>query len=250
MSYLVAYVKFPGAQKDYPTSCLRVDIKKGDTVLVRRRDGAHRPATVTRVEYLDWDCRAEILCKTSEATQTSEGLKPPPGAPKVIGLTTLEALRNHLTQRGWVPLKTTNNVHKVVLTRSNQDAIANIWLRRRGVDLQIIPEIYTSAPKPFSYIRHSISDAPIVRHFLAKTSFNLYEEIAKFAESFENCERDYERYFEPVGSRDRRTADLPNSCRDADDGFDAMLYAALGGNGGSVYIGDGLYMGADGRWHN
>lgn len=250
MSYLVAYVKFPGAKKDYPTNCLRVDIKKGDTVLVRRRDGAHRPATVTRVEYLDWDCGAALLCKTSEATRTSEGLKPPLGAPNVIGLTTLEALRNHLAQRGWVPLKTTNNVHRVVLTHSNQEETANIYLRRRGVDLQIIPEAYTSAPKPFSYIRHSISDGHIVRHFLAKTSFNLYEGVARFAESFENCERDYERFFKPVGSRDRRTADLPASCRDADGGFDAMLYDALGGDGGSVYIGDGLYMGADGGWHD
>lgn len=250
MSYLVAYVKFPGAKKDYPTNCFRVDIRTGDTVLVRRRDGVLRPATVTRVEYLDWDCGAALLCKTSEAEQTSEGLKPPFGSPNVLGLTTLEALRNHLAHRGWVPLKTISNVHRVVLTHSNQEETANIYLRRRGVDLQIIPEIYASAPKPFSYSRHSISDGRIVRHFLAKTRFNLYEGIARFAESFENCARDYERFFKPVGSRDRRTADLPSSCRDADAGFDAMLYDALGGDGGSVYIGDGLYMGADGSWND
>lgn len=242
-------MKFPGAKKDYPTNCFRVDIKTEDTVLVRRRDGVIRPATVTRVEYLDWDCGAALLCKTSEAERTSEGLKPPLGSPNVLGLTTLEAFRNHLVQRGWIPLKTTNNVHRVVLTHSNQEEIANIYLRRRGIDLQIIPEIYTSAPKPFSYNKYSISDGIIVRHFLAKTTFNLYEGVARFAESFEKSEGGYERFFNPVGSRDRRTADLPSSCRDADDGFDAMLYDALGGDGGSVYIGDGLYMGADGGWH-
>lgn len=190
MSYLVAYVKFVGAKKDYPTNCLRVNIKAVDTVLVRRRDGVLRPATVTRVEYLDWDCGAVILCKASEAER-----KAPFGAPNVLGLTTLEALQNHLAQRGWISLKTTNNIRQLVLTRSNQEEIANIYLRRRGVDLQVIPEIYDSAPKPFSYSEHSISEGRMVRHFLAKTSFNLYEGVARFAESFENCERNYERFF-------------------------------------------------------
>lgn len=250
LSYIVAYVKFPGAKKDYPTECLRVDIQIGDTVLVRRRDEVLRPATVTRVEYLDWDCGAVTLCKISEAELTSEGLKPPSCAPKAVGLTTLEAMRDYLTQRGWVPLKPKNKTYKVILTHSNQEETANIYLRRRGVDFQILPEVHTSKPKPFSYTDFSISNGRVVRHSLAKTTANLYEGVARFAESFENCERNYERFFIPVGSRNRRTGDLPPSNRDADEGFDAMLYEALGGNGGSVYIGDGLYMRADGGWHD
>jgi len=152
-------------------------------------------------------------------------------------------------QRGWVPLKVTNNIHKVVLSHSNQDETANIYLRRRGVDLQILPEINNPAPKPFSSNNHTLAAGRIVRHWLAKTNFNLYEGVARFAESFEVGEKDYERFFKSVGSRGRRTADLPSSCRDADDGFNAMLYDALGGDGGSVYVGDGLYLSAGGGWH-
>lgn len=246
MTYLVAYVKFPGAKKDYPTDCVRTDIEERDTVIVRRRDGVLRPAIVTRVEFLDWDCGATLVCRASEAEFTAEGIKIPVGAPKVIGLSTLEAFRDHLVKRAWIPLRTKNNVHKVVLTHCNGEEIANIYLRRRGVDIQILPELYIYPPAQFSYVDCSISDGCLVRHHLAKTTFNLYEGVSRFAEAFERGEGEYTRFFNPVGSRDRKTSDLPSSCLAADASFDAMLYDALGGDGGSVYIGDGLYMGGDG----
>ncbi len=34
MSYIVAFVRFPGTSKEYPVSCFRTDIKPEDAVIV------------------------------------------------------------------------------------------------------------------------------------------------------------------------------------------------------------------------
>ncbi|UWR10926.1 hypothetical protein [Sulfitobacter mediterraneus] len=177
-------------------------------------------------------------------------MKPPLGFPKIVGMATAGVLKDCLLKRGWTPMMPKGRVHSTVLTRCNRKEIANIYLRRRGIDLQILPEVWVEPPRANTFLDCTLSEGRVVRHFLSQTSFNLFEGILRFAKAFENDEDNYGRFFNSVGSRDRKTADIIGSCEEADDGFDAMLYEALGGDGGSVYIGDGLFMGADGSWHD
>ena len=53
MSYIIAFVKFAEADRDYPAGCFRTDLKAGDAVLVRLADKRLKPAFVTALKYLN-----------------------------------------------------------------------------------------------------------------------------------------------------------------------------------------------------
>lgn len=253
MSYIVAFVKFPGGELDYNFNCFRTDISAGEQVLVRLGDGRLRPGTVTRITYLDWDCHGRIECTRAEAVSTPTGMAPPPGALRTVGLVNTETMALHLKKTGWRPLKPSSHTYRVIYATTNGRDRANIWLRRRGVDLQVL-EGCINMPEPYTFPDISINDGRTVRHALAQTSFNLYEGIARFAEAFVADTRDYDRFFKQVGSRKRQTAEqkerFPASFHREEHDFEVMLYEALGGDGSLVYVGDGLYLGADGSWHD
>lgn len=254
MTYLVAFVDFPGGRVDYNMNCLRTDISPGDRVLVRLKNGKLRPGKVRRIEYLDWDCGGRIECKRSEAVQTPQGMAPPPGSPRVVGLVNIETMAYHLKELGWRPLKPASKTHRVIYTYFNGRDRANIWLRRRGVDLQILADYSGDLPRPYSPVdcSSSVNEGRTVRHALSQTTFNLYEGVARFAEAFMSATGDYDRFFQEVGSRKRTTSELLGRTgkSSGQENFEAMLYSALGGDGGLAYVGDGLYLGSDGSWHD
>ena len=241
---------FAGIGTDYPFNYLRSDILPGDGVLVKRDDGQVRQGVVSRITYLDWDCSGFVACKTSEAEMGPHGLVIPPGYPIVKGLVDIRTMADHLRAQGWTPLKT-SNIWKIAYALQSGADRANILLRRRGVDLQILPGWTHPLPPSMGAIDTSPSQGRIVRHFLSQTTFNLYEGVARFAEAFENGAGDYDRFFRPVGSRKRRTPELMDRIgQDRSGSFDRDLYEALGGDGGPVYLGDGLSIGASGSWHD
>ncbi len=249
MTYIVAFVRFPGGKSDYNFNCLRTDIHADDKVLVRLRDGRLRPGTVTRIAYLDWDCGGRIECKRSESIQTPQGMMPPEGAPRVVGLVNIWTMTQHLAAIGWRALRPDTHVHRAVFTFVNKRDRANIWLRRRGVDLQILEGV-TELPPLHDFPRVGINDGRTVRHALAQTTFNLYEGVARFAQAFAEDTRDYDRFFKKVGSVIRKTPDQMQRFPRPEQDFESMLYEALGGDGGLAYVGDGLYLGSDGSWHD
>ena len=74
MSYIVAFVNFKESSKSlYPFDCTRDDLVPGDKVIVRTKDQRLSVAFVNKLEYLGWNCRAEILCKLSERSQNTDG---------------------------------------------------------------------------------------------------------------------------------------------------------------------------------
>lgn len=253
MTYIVAYVRFPGSKIDYNVNCLRADILIGDKVLVRLRDGRLRPGAVTRIVYQDWDCGGHVECTRAEAVSTPAGMVPPSRSPRVVGLVNTLTMAHYLKSVGWSPLKSSSHTYRVIYAFVNGRDRANIWLRRRGVDLQVI-EDYTNLPKAHGFPEVGINDGRTVRHALAKTTFNLYEGVARFAEAFAADTRDYDRFFRKVGSRKRQTVELMERLKKPlereEQDFESMLYESLGGSGGLTYVGDGLYLGADGSWHD
>lgn len=58
MSYLIAFVRFSGADQLYPVNCMRKDIAIGDRVLVATPEGNKysKPAVVENLSYLNWNC--------------------------------------------------------------------------------------------------------------------------------------------------------------------------------------------------
>jgi hypothetical protein len=171
----------------------------------------------------------------------------PEGLPIHVGLATSDALVASLKEDGWTQLRPSSKVHRVVLTCSNDTRTANIFIRRNGVDLQIPPERAAIAPPESSVFQGSISEGRVVRHFLAHTTFNLFEGIRRFATSFQNNEDKFDRFFQPVGSNDKRTSELKDLAgNDLKDIHDAIAAGA----GDLAYLGDGIWLGPGGAIHD
>lgn len=256
MSYIVAFVQFSERGDIFPVQCLRTDVAAGDQVLVQMAEKPVVVAHVTEVAYLSWKCTGQIKGKVSEAQQRKDGSWSLRDCRFVVGLATNGVFVAQLKLRGWVPLKSTS-VHSDALTYSNEAESANILMRRNGIDLQILLK-RRAMPKPFSIPKDVISDSRFVRHYFSQTTFNLYEGILRFAESFMANEGNYDRFFKSVGQSDRRNDELKRASEErrkaqaearSENGL-ADYYSAVGGNGGLVYAGDGMSIGPGGSLHD
>jgi hypothetical protein len=206
MSYIVAFIQLSERGDIYPVQCLRTDVAAGDEVLVQMAEKPVVVARVTDVAYLSWKCKGQIKGKVSEAQQREDGTWALRDCPSVVGLATNGVFVTQLKLRGWVPLKSTS-IHSDALTYSNEAESANILLRQNGIDLQILSK-RRAMPKPLVLPKDVISDSRFVRHYFSHTTFNLYEGILRFAESFMASEGNYDRFFTSVGRRDRRSEAL------------------------------------------
>lgn len=247
MSYIIAFVQMQNTEGDYPVECLRTDIQSGDAVMVRLHDQRLRHATVLRTAYLNWDCKGRIECLMSEAIRDVDGsFLPPTDAPKVVGLSTMDAIVAHLRQHGWSPLRPNSKAYRYGLTHSNTTQTANIFFRKNGVDLQLLPERQKVRPAPFARTVVSLAEGRCVKHFLSQTTFNLYEGIARFSQAFLANTNDYDRFFKSVGSSDRASSTVSNRIAMANNGEDAGdLRSALRGcedGSGRIYLSDGVYL--------
>jgi hypothetical protein len=205
MSYIIAFVNFLNLPKDYPVECFRTDIKPSDNVIVELSDGRLTTANVAALKYLNWDCKAKIVCKAEEGALVDGRVHLVPGTPRKVGLVSGDCLIDLLRERGWTPLRYTNT-YRMVLAYNNEVQTARIWVRRNGVDLQLASDLQPM-PRPFSTLSSCLTEGRLVRHYLSQTTFNLLEGAIRFAQAFERNDGDYDRFFVSVGQRDRRIAD-------------------------------------------
>lgn len=224
---------------DYPVECYRTDIEPSEPVFVRLASSTLKKATVERIAYLNWDCKGRIECKESEFTE-GEIL------PSItVGLATMEATVEHLKRLGWIPLKLFSKQYKIALTNCNDTQTANIFFRKNGVDLQILPSVCSPRPRAFSKISVSLGEGRTVRHFLSQTRFNLYEGIDRFANCFLSNEENYDRFFVSVGSSDRATQEVKSRLLRSNPEQEMSLRQALSGCEdalGRIYLCDGVYI--------
>ena len=258
MSYIIAFVQFSTPGDIYPVESLRTDIDVGDAVLVQLPNRRLKPATVVQVRYLNWKCAGLIRGKVSEAVHGEDGCWKLCNAPTVVGLATNDVFVAELRRLKWVQLKH-GHIHVAALTNSNQTASANILIRRNGIDLQILPARRSTMPRHFVLAQESITEGRVVRHHFAHTTFNLYEGILRFAISFMSDEENYDRFFESVGSRDRRTREQKQEAEKKrrlslaerePDGLSDYYNLVSDGSGDAVYGGDGMWIGAGGSLHD
>jgi hypothetical protein len=206
---------------------------------------------------LNWGCAGRIMCKVSDAARSPEGQWILPNRMDTVGLVTADALVLDLKKLEWVHLQA-SQIHRFALTYTNRSATANILLRKNGIDLQILPPRQKPSLRPFGVKQESTSEGRVVRHYLAHTTFNLYEGILRFAHCFMQDKGDYDRFFCAVGSGDKRTEKLKQESerrkrnkaeRESNplgDYYDEMC----DGSGGNVYLGDGMWVGAGGGLHD
>lgn len=258
MSYVIAFVTFPESKgSTFPVECFRDDLSVDEEVIVRRTDGKIRKAIVSQLQYLNWDCRARIECKASEATTDKMGhLVLPQNLPVRVGLVTSNALIAALKGKGWIPLKRTQ-MYSAIFANANSTLRAHILIRRNGVDLQLLPDEGSQKPRPHSQWQNSIGDGRSVRHALAHTTFNLFKGICRFADSFVANEGNLDRYFVAVGRADKRTPELKAigdakrlEQRENIDELGDIYYAASSGDGGPAYLSDGVWITAGGSFHD
>ena len=246
MSYIIAFVKFFNLNEEYPVECFRTDIKPADNVIVELSDRRLATATVVALKYLNWDCKSKIICKAGEGTASDGGVNLVQGTPRKIGLVSADCLIALLRERGWTPFRYTKT-YRTVLAYNNEVQTGRIWLRKNGVDFQVLSDVQPM-PRAFSKPSLSIMDGRFVRHYLSHTTFNLFEGAVRFAEAFERNEGAYDRFFVSVGQGDRRIAD---------DGDSKQLSSIAdpglrGTDGGSDDFSDGMHNWCDGmlNWYS
>ena len=257
MSYIVAFVKFSELGRIYPVECLRTDVCAGDSVIVHMPNRRLTPATVVQISYLNWTCLGRIMGKRSEAVKGDDCYWSVKNCPSVVGFANNEVFVAEIKRRGWVPLKR-GHIHMAALTNSNQTLSANILVRKNGIDLQILPARRSTLPRPFGLTQESFAEGRVVRHYFSHTTFNLYEGILRFAESFMSDEDNYDRFFKSVGSSDRRTESLKQESENRrrsraecePDGLSDYYDAVSDGSGAPVYAGDGMWIGSGGSLHD
>lgn len=202
-------MRFPSSQKEFPIQCFRTDLQVGEFVIVRISNGSLRCAEIMQLRYLNWTCRARIECKKSESYLDSSGnINLSRGYITTYGISTHEILIKSLKSSNWVPVKSKQRIYIVILAQANKSKIGYIFVRKNGIDLQIIPRDNTEEIYPYSRYESSLGEGKRVRHSLAHTTFNLFEGILRFSNSFVNNEDNLDRYFVPQGKRDKRAEGL------------------------------------------
>jgi hypothetical protein len=244
MSYIIAFVRFPETEMDYPVECFRADIEPREDVIVRLANSKLKRAAVERVAYLNWDCKGRIECKVSEVGGNGNQ-KTSSQVNETVGLATMEATVEHLRLFGWIPLRLISKQYRIALTHCNDTQTANIFFRKNGVDLQIITERRASMPKVYSRVSYSLAEGRLVRHFLSQTTFNLYEGISRFATCFLSNDPNLDRFFKSVGSSERATQEVKNRVLRSNPDAELSLRRALAGCEdamGRIYLSDGVYI--------
>lgn len=251
MSYIIAFVSFSKPEQAFPVNCYRTDLNVGDEVIIRRSDGVLRMAAISKIQYLNWECRGRLECKKAEAVITEDGEIILPKIPKAyFGISTSEIFAQSLKRQGWAPLKAKHKMYKAIFAFKNKNSVAYILSRKNGIDIQIVPKKDSVPIKPYSYFESSLSKGKVVRHALAHTTFNLFEGVLRFASSFQNNEKNLDRYFVPQGSTDKRNDQLKLQAREIEYARNEMLdiyEACSGGGDGPAYMGDGLWVSSNGR---
>lgn len=260
MSYIIAFVSYSNFNNnEYPVQCFRTDLVRNDEVIIRRADGKLRTAKVLRLEYLNWDCQSFIQCKRSECYFDSVGnLCLPSRSALIVGIATAENFIKKLQDCGWIPLKSHRNTYRKIFAKTNDSQLAYISIRKNGVDIQLLPITEAKLPiKPYSLYDSSFSLGRVVRHSLAHTTFNLYEGLLRFSDSFINNEINLDRYFIPQGEKDKRNdvlkeeAALRKNMKDPDDYGISDIYDALScGDGQPVYLSDGIWITSSGEMYD
>lgn len=254
MSYIIAFVKFTDSGAAYPVECFRNDLTVGEQVLVQYPKRPLAVATVLDLAFLNWNCSGRIRCKLTEAERALDGHWNPQRPHVVVGLVSGDALASGLSDLGWVKLKP-RQIYRFAMTYSNAESSANVLIRKNGVDLQILPLREVHPVIPFRTVQENPREGRFVSHYLAQTTFNLYEGILRFADSFmADCDN-FDRFFKSVGSSDRRTEELKqqSASRKANSNeSDSYTYGdyhrdCSDGSGSAVYAGDGVSIGSGGR---
>ena len=148
----------------------------GDDVVVRRKDGRLFVAPILQIKFLNWDCGGRVECRRDEATIDDKGnISLPKGSPLVYGLSTHNAFIKALISVGWVPIKPKQKTYRIIFANFNSDKVSYVFIRRNGIDIQILPHGSCSIIKPYSFYESSITEGQFVRHSLSHTKFNLFE---------------------------------------------------------------------------
>jgi len=139
MSYIVAFVNFKESSKSlYPFGCTRDDLVPGDKVIVRTKDQRLSVAFVNKLEYLNWNCGAEILCKLSERSQNTDGdYIIPKDAPYKKGYAAPNILVNILDLQRWEKMTPANKTYSLAMGKKNQTQTVFILFRKNGIDIQL-----------------------------------------------------------------------------------------------------------------
>ncbi|WOI24691.1 hypothetical protein R1T44_11050 [Cobetia amphilecti] len=254
MSYIIAFVSFSESSKEFPVQCFRTDLKAGDEVIVRRGDGKLRFARIAQLRYLNWDCNGRIECRREEiALDYSGNIVLPKKSPVHIGVSTPYAFAKSLKDLGWMSCKLRNKMYRAAFAKTNDANVAYILHRKNGIDIQIISKKEHGEVTSYGFYDKTLHDGEVVRHSLPHTKFNLFEGVLRFAKSFSSNEEDLSRYFVPQGSADKRTEELKSKAKKLDSYDNEMqdIYDACSdGAGGPAYLGDGMWIGSEGKLYD
>jgi hypothetical protein len=248
MSYIIAHVQTDNWTKPLQVNCFRNDIQGGDEVVVKMEDGTLERARVFKVCFQNWNkCKHTVECLVSEATLDGDVVVLPEGGSLFHkGMTRDEDLERKLDEFGWVHCRDANKIAQPAYMWVNKSRTALISFRRRnekskGIDIQIWrgqPDVEMSSnnvlrvrPPACRVIWQPYHDSP----------YNILERTADFASEFQKDRQP---------PRVRGTHRKQSTSREPDEGYTTKdIYDDNSdGEGGKVYLGDGVYIDENGDW--
>ncbi len=246
MSYIIAHVAFDNTGTTYPVNCLRTDLKIGDEVVVKLNNRPLKWARISDINFLNWNCQNTIECLASEARFTQEGIILPPGQSRSVeGMARPYDLAVYLYRIGWIPRRPASKMYKMAYSAINKRQTSLILMRKNGIDVQIIEGLPVEEMKPNSVLSTSQGDGPFIRQTFHGSRDNILERTAKFGQSFLQNSENLEAMVEPIQTT-KALPKPPPRVRDREDD----LYSALGGDGGPIYLSDGVWLTSDGGAHD
>jgi hypothetical protein len=209
MSYITAFVSFKKNSKFlYPFACTRDDLVPGDKVFLQTKDQRLEEAYINKLQYMDWNCGGEILCKISESSKNADGdYIIPEDAPYEKGYATPNTLVNILRLKGWEQMTPANKTYSLAMGKKNQTQTAFILFRKNGIDIQLHDSRNYEVKKGGRWTT-STTEGRMVRNHYARTKTNIFQWLESFATDFDNNKKNLEKYFIPQGSKDKKRRDI------------------------------------------
>lgn len=244
MTYINAFVVLDRTGRDYPVNCLRADVGVGDRVIITNSDGEARIGRVVRLEFHNWNCRWTVRCLAAEADFENGRVYIDLSVPIKVGLVELYDVPRHLAATGWRRRSLVSRQFKVGYSLANASHTCHILVRANGFDVAFSEGAITPSEleKPLSF---SHGDRR-VRHSLNESGINLIAHMVAFADAFRANAADIETFLVRIGSSSKKMPAVQKEDTTMQDIYDAVS----DGYGGAAYLGDGVYLTADGRWFN
>lgn len=239
MTYRVAHVRFSKSGQAYPVNCHRKDILKGDIVVIEMvKKQALKVAEVDRIEFLNWKCSNNLICKRSEFHKKNGRVIVKRDPPKGDSIETFSDLFGALKSLRWTRLIPESKLWNAAFAKSSPHLSGLVLFRKNGIDFQIFdsPEIPGASGGKVSV--SVTAGRCFTRNWYYHSGIDLFDFTLSFAKELDRDFANIEPYLTGIGQKPPKPPKPEMKRSEVAELRDALN----GGTGEPVYLCDGVWL--------